>query len=196
MTTTTITPGRGPRMLHFPANPDRCSCGRPAVTTFPGMQPGERVGYCGRANVPVLEPCYDPTCIVGLPDGSHDARWCAERREHRRPIVSAAAHATFCGWRVRTPDDDEPAVSWCAGCGLPVRAEDAAETLPAGRLAELLAPYPVTHATAAQIGASSSAGLARWGRLRPPAHREAAGEQGGGGEMGAGQPSAWTTPRP
>lgn len=36
------------------------------------------------------------------------------------PVVPADLHGQLCGWRTRTPDDVEPGVAWCAGCGLPV----------------------------------------------------------------------------
>ncbi len=38
-----------------------------------------------------------------------------------RPVIPADLHGQLCGWRTRTPDDVEPDVAWCAGCGLPVR---------------------------------------------------------------------------
>jgi len=42
------------------------------------------------------------------------------RMLNSRPVIPADLHVAFCGWRTRTPDDVEPDVAWCAGCGLPI----------------------------------------------------------------------------
>jgi hypothetical protein len=60
------------------------------------------------------------------------------RMLNARPVVPADLHAAFCGWRTRTPDDVEPDVAWCAGCGLPVAQAVEPEVVD---LAARLAPY-------------------------------------------------------
>lgn len=58
-----------------------------------------------------------------------------------RPVIPAELHGQLCGWRTRTPDNVEPGVAWCAGCGLPVARAVELEVVD---LAARLAPYTST----------------------------------------------------
>ena len=59
----------------LPTNPDRCSCGRAAVTTY-SRSDGHLIGYCGVDGMWPEHLCVDSGCVLG---DAHDARWCAER---------------------------------------------------------------------------------------------------------------------
>lgn len=43
-------------------------------------------------------------------------------------VVPLVVHDALCGWRVATPQDSEPPVMGCAGCGLGYLVEDALST--------------------------------------------------------------------